>query len=306
MLRQESDSYRDLVARMDALDPIEELSLLLHPWWDEDRFMGFMICSYADESGDQRPGVYSVCGLIGKHAEFVELERQWRHALDDEGIPEFHAAKLENHLAPYGDLKFDFDRRSHLQRRFIGIITERALCGFNAFAEIKALQIHADRLRPFFSDSAVKPYTFTFRMFVEIAAIEIDEYKKPAPIAFVFDQQKEHEGKAKEIYDDLSRGERNWPLADRLGSISFQSRLEYVALQAADAWAYESRKHVADALYLKQPERWQFTMFKTARHRFGLNGYREEELLKLIARLERGEDVRPTPSSARPQSWPAL
>jgi len=257
--------------------------------------MGFMICSYADESGDQHPGVYSVCGLIAKLEDFVELERRWRKALNEQHLAEFHAAKIENHLRPFDDPSFDSDRRAFLQRTFIGLITEQPIWGFNAFVEIQALSKHADRLRPFVSD--VKPYTFSFRMLVEIMAIEVDDYIKRDPIAFVFDQQNEYEGRAKEIYDRLST-DGEWPLAYRLGSLSFQSRLIFVALQAADTWAYESRKHVADVLYLKHPERWQFSLFKNAA-RFNIKGYPEAELLKLIAKYEQGDDERPESSSVR-------
>jgi hypothetical protein len=253
--------------------------------------LGFMICSYSDESADQNPGVYSVCSLMGKLMNFVELERRWRAALDDEGIPEFHAAKLENHLPPYDDTSFDFDRRSHLQRRFIDIITGQEIWGYNSFVEIAALAKYKDRMRPFFDESGLKPYTFGFRMAVEVLAIEVDDYRRRDPIAFVFDQQKEHEGHAREIYDYLST-DGQWPLSYRLGSISFQSRLVYVALQAADVWAYESRKNVADSIYLKQPDRWQVQLFKDA-GRFNIQGFREGELLRQIDGWERGDNGRP-------------
>ena len=179
--------------------------------------MSFMICSYADESGDK--GIYSVCGLLGKLGDFVELGRRWRAALLKERLTEFHSAKLENHLAPYEDARFDRDRRDYLQRRFIGVITALPVWGFNAFVEVKALSAHESELKRFMSHT--EPYTLAFRMLIEIMALEIDDYKlRKEPIAFVFDQQKQYEGKAKEMYDYLAT-DGNWPLAHRLGSIGF-------------------------------------------------------------------------------------
>jgi hypothetical protein len=248
--------------------------------------MSFMICSYADESGDK--GIYSVCGLLGKLGDFVELGRRWRAALHQERLTEFHSAKLENHLAPYADASFDRDRRDYLQRKFTGVITGLPVWGFNAFVEIKALATHESELKPFMSHT--EPYTLAFRMLIEIMALEIDDYKlRNEPIAFVFDQQKQYEGKAKDMYDYLAT-DGNWPLAHRLGSIGFASRLDVVELQAADCWAYESRKYISDVTYSKLTERWQMTLFKNA-GRFNIQGYPEEQLQKLIARLRRGNEV---------------
>lgn len=281
MFREESNSYQDLVARIDALEPLECLSLLAHPWWAEERYMSFMICSYADESGDKQ--VYSVCGLLGKLSNFIDLGRSWRAALQAEGLTEFHAAKLENHWEPYDDTSvFTRDRIDYLQRKFIGLITSRRIWGFNAFVENAALKAHEAELLPFMPHLA--PYTFAFRMFVEIVALEIDDYKKKdEPIAFVFDQQKQYQGKAKEMYDELA-SEGEWPLAHRLGSLGFESRLTHVELQAADCWAYESRKRVSDVVYHNGTERWQMTLFRDA-GRFNIKGYPEKQLQDLIARL---------------------
>lgn len=257
--------------------------------------MSFMICSYADESGDKQ--VYSVCGLISKLEEFVELGRVWRQALTEEGLTEFHASKLENNLKPFDDLKrFHKDYRDHLQRKFIGLITSRPIWGFNAFVEHAALSAHETSLKRFMSHT--EPYTFSFRMFVEILAVEVDEYKlKNEPIAFIFDQQKEFEGKAKEMYDYLAT-DGQWPLSYRLGSISFESRLNFVELQAADVWAYESRKHVTDYHFKKHEERWQMTMFKDC-GRFNITGYPDAEMRQMIARMERGDVVRPESTTQR-------
>ncbi len=248
--------------------------------------MSFMICSYADESGDK--GVYSVSGLLGKLENFVELGRRWRASLLEEGIEEFHAAKLENHLAPYDHPSFGRERRDHIQRKFIGLITGLPIWGFNAFVEIKSLGAHESELQPFMSHT--EPYTMAFRMLIEIMAVEIDDYKlRNEPIAFVFDQQKQYEGKAKEMYDYLAT-DGNWPLAHRLGSIGFASRFDVVELQAADCWAYESRKYISDVTYSNFAERWQMSLFRES-GRYNIQGYPEEQLNNLIARLKRGDNV---------------
>lgn len=74
--------------------------------------------------------------------------------------------------------------------------------------------------------------------------------------------------------------------AHRLGGLYFDSRFRQIQLQAADVWAYESRKWVTDVLIKTLPdgERWQFKLLnETARHRIA--GFPEEKLDDLIAFL---------------------
>jgi hypothetical protein len=242
-----------------------------------------MICSYADESADSR--VYSVSALLGRLSTFVELGRQWRLALIDEDIGEIHAARLENRRSPYDRL--ERDQRDRLQRRFIGLITRLPIWGFHSFVELTAHKKYAVALRKQL-DGYDDPHLFAFRMAVEVMAIEIDDYRvKNEPIAFVFDQHQQHESKARELYDKLSLGD--WPLAHRLGSITFGSRATYVELQAADLWAYEARKNISDSVLQPHSERWQLTLFKEA-GRFNLQGYTENELPRMIERMEREAD----------------
>lgn len=239
-----------------------------------------MICSYADESADQR--VYSVSALLARLPTFVELGRRWRLALAAENIIELHAAQLENRLAPFAEL--ERDQRNRLQRRFIGLITALPVWGFHAFVELAAHKKHATTLRNYLGRYD-DPHLLTFRIAIESMAIEVDDYRiRNEPIAFVFDQHQQHENRARELYDKMALGD--WPLAHRLGSLSFGSRATYVELQAADLWAYEARKDISDSVLKPHPERWQLTLFKES-GRFNLQGYTEKELPNLIERMER-------------------
>jgi hypothetical protein len=120
----------------------------------------------------------------------------------------------------------------------------------------------------------------------------VDGYKvRDEPIAFVFDQQKQFEGRAKDLYERLSRRnwprgtDRKWPLAYRLGSIGFESRLRHVELQAADAWAYESRKYISESVLRDYPIRWQMQMFMDS-GRFNISGYQKEQILGVATAIE--------------------
>jgi hypothetical protein len=110
----------------------------------------------------------------------------------------------------------------------------------------------------------------------------------------VFDQHKELEGRAKRLYGSLinSKGD-GISYRHRLGSISFDSRLRQLSLQAADVWAYESRKHVTEVLIDERPDcqRWQFEILRQT-GRINISGFPPEALDRLAATmredLERG------------------
>ena len=119
----------------------------------------------------------------------------------------------------------------------------------------------------------------------------VSDYKvKDEPIAFVFDQQKQYEGRAKDLYGRLSMP-GNWPLAHRLGSITFESRLTAAELQAADAWAYESRKYVTEHVINGDLERWQWLLFKNA-GRFNISGHTKDTVPRTIERVREEQEIR--------------
>jgi len=100
----------------------------------------------------------------------VELGRRWRRALADEGLPEFHAAQMEFRRKPHDNI--DHDRKEFLQRKFIGLIAERDIWGFNHFVQIDALIAHESALKKHMTHT--EPHTFCFRMAVEILAVEVE------------------------------------------------------------------------------------------------------------------------------------
>jgi hypothetical protein len=82
-----------------------------------------------------------------------------------------------------------------------------------------------------------------FQHTVEAMRLRLDKERAPRnePIAFVFDQQKELQGRAKQLYDSLKYSKSGKiSYRHRLGSLSFDSRFCQVQLQAADVWAYEA------------------------------------------------------------------
>ncbi len=278
--------YRDLVARIDCLDRIEELSLLVHSPNDEG-LLAMMVVAYNDESGDTRS--YAVSGLIGALPTFVELSRLWQSKLDEYGLKEFHAAKCENRLPPFEN--YNRDERDLFQREFYSLIANSAVWGVCT----AIWQSAYDQRRPAFEQHRVKPegdfthpYFLAFQHNIEKMSLKMDEggFSPNERIAFVFDQHQELGGRAKLLYDSLS-GDVRTAHRHRLGSLTFASRSKYLELQAADVWAYESRKYVSDVLIDEQPDekRWQLELLRRGQ-RMSVFGFPESSLDKLLTWLE--------------------
>jgi len=258
------------------------MSLLAHSPKDEARVFAMMIAAYNDESGDKR--TFAVSGLIGILPEFVELERLWTLKLEEHCLPEFHAAKCEARLEPFN--AYEREQRDLFQRDFCGLIAARKIWGFCTAIWQAAYQERWGEFevhRVVSAGDFTHPYFLAFQHQIEWLCKQVDNggFAHNEPIAFVFDQQKEFEGRAKVLYDALLQAS-GIDYKHRLGNISFDSRFCQISLQAADVWAYESRKYVSDVLINKHPSgaRWQFEIFGKTK-RFGIRGFPPEQLDEL-------------------------
>ncbi len=240
----------------------DEVSRVVHSQDSQLRAFGMMTLARCDESADTRgqPFAYVVSGYLGWQVDFLELERKWRIALDREGIEEFHMAKLENRLPPYEHL--ERDQRDHLQRVFIKLIIEARIYGFACAIDLRNYNAIIDKIRVKRGDFA-HPYYLAFQHTVEEMALELEKPNVPKDecIAFAFDQQKEFEGNAKELYDSLSQSDFRY--ARRLGPLVFDSRKKILALQASDVLAYENLRYVREVHFGGQPERWQMKLLRS-------------------------------------------
>jgi hypothetical protein len=280
----ESSRYHDLLSRIDTLTSIEEVSLVVHPPNTDFRLFAMMVVSYNDESGDER--VFAVSGLLGLLPDWVELGRLWEMKLNEHHLPEFHAANCEQKLEPFDS--YMREQRDMFQREFYGLIAQSRVWGFCTAVWQSAYAARWPEFKGFRSGvegDFTHPYFLAFQHNIEAMSLRLDREGAPRnePIAFVFDQQKEYEGRAKQLYDSIknSAGEQI-TYRHRLGSISFDSRFCQLQLQAADSWAYESRKHVGDVLVDGKPDgqRWQFEIFR-GMNRINISGFPPESLDRL-------------------------
>ena len=243
------------------LSEFEKFSLLIHGFRGEHRFMGLMNIAYCDESADLRPPgpkVYAVSGYLGTALEWYELGRRWQSTLKAEGLTEtgFHMSKCEAGKEP--PYMMDRHLRDCLQRRFIDVIHQTPLLGYASVIELEYYDEIIDDIKRS-RKGFYKPYYLAFQATVEVMSMVLEDLGVPRDecIAFVFDQHQEHQSKAKKLYDSL-KCSKTLTYLHRLGSLTFDSRLCQLPLQAADIWAYESMRYIRDVRIKKGTARWQF------------------------------------------------
>ena len=243
------------------LSEFEQFSLLIHGFKGEHRFMGLMKIAYwmrAQMSGHRGLRFYAVSGYLGTAPDWYELGRRWQSALKAEGLATegFHMSKCEAKGPPYNMM--DRHVRDCLQRRFIDIIKDTPLLGYASAIELEYYDEIIDDIKSI-RKGFYKPYYLAFQATVERMSMVLEDAGLPRDecIAFVFDQHQEYQDKAKELYDSVKCSETLTYL-HRLGSLTFDSRLSQLQLQAADIWAYESMRYIRDVKIKGGSARWQF------------------------------------------------
>jgi len=276
----ESKSYVELSERLEALSRIEQLSVAMHSRADEHRQVALMF-AYCDESGDQR--IFAVCGLMGRLAEWREVGRLWRVELLAAKLDAFHAAHCEARRGAFEAM--ERDQRDHLQRRFYQIVAQHNLWGYCHGAFLQAFEANKELLAKYQRE---KPYYLMFQTLIERMALDMDAagLPKTEQITFIFDQQVQFQPIAGRIYQNLASGRATKiTYSHRLRGLAFISDDGVPELQAADVWAYESRKYLSDVIVNHRPDdRWQYKLLKDS-GRMRIDGCTADSVMRLAHQL---------------------
>lgn len=240
---------------------IQALADLVHPRSSRHKLLGIMeLRAYCDESGMHGdPQFFVVCGYVGRANEWIHLEDRWTNLLRRHQLAEFKASDCEH---GQGVFKGKSPReREELQRKFYSLITKFALHGAASsivMADYNALLPRLAKIRQ--TEKYTKsPYFIAFEHVLAALASIASNYPKKEQIAFIFDRQKQVQGRAKELYDLAIQhfDETTLSYYHRLGTLAFSSRLEVIPLQVADVLAYESYKYLVEHRFGSKERRWK-------------------------------------------------
>jgi Protein of unknown function (DUF3800) len=211
---------------------------------------------YADESGiHDKTGVSlgsevtAIAGYVARKRDWDIVTRRWKTALRKYKVEVFHMSGYWRHEPPYD--KWTDTKRKRFLRTLIRIARDNTWFAIGGMvptkdwneqlpAEIKGGGL-GGRL------SFDHPYHFCFQMFfarfMNVLTTEIDkrfeQQKFREKVAFVFEQQQQFEEIATagfHIIKDVVDPE------NRLSSLTFGSKEDYIPLQAADLLAFYARR----------------------------------------------------------------
>jgi len=209
-----------------------------------------MFKSYMDESGihDGAP-ICVVAGYIGGVAEWEQFELDWKAALDEYNVCQFHSKEFYGSRDPkYSD--WTHDKRDAFLNRLFDAISQRDVCLAGAAVDVPLFHSMNEHERRYVTGGIYKgrwvkpgapskPYFLPFQHCINIGGHRTPPGETLHP---VMSEQRQYQMNALDLY----RRTRELPLPfkDRLAErMVFRSPKSVVELQAADLAAYHTYQY---------------------------------------------------------------
>lgn len=248
------------------------------------------ITAYMDESGASSDSDF-VCigGLVAAGEAWEMLEYEWREALEEFEITDFHMKFYAHSSGQYKKWKGDQERRNEVYGRFMRLVYDAQAMPFGAVVPMVAWRKWSKTAQ----DAMRDPYFICLQYCIDAAAhrAELIGLPRDETIAAVFSRNRPFEAMAGNYWTGIKNAS---PWGDRLGNYIFDDAKRVGALQAADIVAYEIRKYHEDLIKRPGTEpRWGYQRILALSERImGLimiKYYGEEDLEKFGRWIE--EDV---------------
>jgi hypothetical protein len=208
-----------------------------------------MLHARADESYADSPRttkIYVVAGYVASCSQWWEFDRRWRKSMRILGIEDIgcHASKCATGAKPYNN--FTPQQRQEIQRRLVADVSESGIFGCVAVSDLTGWKSRREKFSKFLGKDQMKfnePHLLAHRQCVLLMFDKTGEATKE-PIAFVFDQNSDTGGRAREWYH-LTTKSSALPaeLTARMGPYEESDRMKVLGLQAADLLAYSAFRH---------------------------------------------------------------
>ncbi len=233
--------------------------------------------AYCDESGKHLEAkIFIMSGLVAPSTKWDRFSESWLSVLNKKGMKCFHATDCEN---GYGEFQnMSLAEREAIQECLINVIRRSGIHAISTAIKRVDYAGVAHRLR------TDKKYQSIYFLGFEAAVVHMLDRAGTSEVAFVFDRQKEYQGRAKELFDLMCR-HPTYRSASRLGSLVFEPKEKAIPLQASDLFAYESYRFAIDPPTRKP--RWQIRLLREMKPRPGIGYLTRPFLEKLASRMER-------------------
>jgi len=271
---------------------LEIAKLTCPPLFSGPRFLA-VIRAFCDESYDGKSRIYTIAGFLTRDKEWASLAKRWRNRCLQEGIKCYHSTDCEGGYKEFRQLskkqivELNADLITEiLNTQIVGLATSMVL---DDYRKVSASSENAKRIL------GSSPYFLTMQTFLVCACGKIRDnrdtrlrrlFGRPNyRVAFIFDQQEEFSGRAKQLYDQVKK--KNPNIAPCMGTLTYADRERFVPLQVADKLAYEAMKNMLNLKYDPQrKERVALTRLKAGKVVRALK-YLDEQILHRIVAVQK-------------------
>jgi len=240
-----------------------------------------MFSLYFDDSGthEESPVAVASC-YISTYDQWNALEGDWAEAKKEKPFGTFHMADA---LVGARDFRgWTWEERERLIRRLLTMIRLRARIGLTT----SVIKKHYDSLiTGKLRERCGKHYSFAVRKCLHDIAAWRSKFGITGPMQYVFDQMSEGKGEIMNILDEYITAGDGANLGLSQGGYSFQSKKNLVPLQAADALAHESLRHMKNCIISPNPQRHDHSddYMKELAEGYLITGYFDEGTLRTFA-----------------------
>lgn len=215
--------------------------------------------AFLDESGHHMPwpDIFTIAGYVSHISKWRRFEMEWKNVLLKSGIKCFHMSECAQRRGEFARFQNDELGRQELIRNLMKVIYRDPprFYGFACAVDMKAFYRLPDHIKQKFDGD---PFFMAFQFAIKQAAYMLENFEPPLPpsekLALVFDRKSGFEGRALELFN-IMKDRMELPYRDRLGSIAFGGKDQFVPLQAADIIAYETHRYLPMRRENKTP-RW--------------------------------------------------
>lgn len=208
-----------------------------------------IITAYLDESEDEnRPRnetVSAIGGFVGNTDNWRGFGADWRAVMDGHGLEgvTFHTVDFEGGFKePWKSLKKDKDRRESLLNGLLALFDKHKVCPYAVVLLVGEYDAMEDLAKRQWSE----PYKLCFDQAV-LKLIDLCEIRPGDRIRCVFDDNEKYRGWDREWYRHL-REEFPQYAHIFMEELEFTSRHKSPEMEAADLFAYETRKIVYNGM----------------------------------------------------------
>jgi hypothetical protein len=247
-----------------------------------------LLTAYFDETGTHKQArLTGLSGFIAPAQVWSEIEAAWDTRLKsdepDYRVATYHAVDCFHGTNEFKNLTYwNRTRRELLTADLAEILAAKGISAItSALLQADWDDVYAKLASDAFRARFPSAYHLCFEHCVQQAFSWSERFASGAPVAFVFAEQSEYQGRAQQILNAYQASSQR---GSKIASITFSSPRKLIPLQAADLMAYEMTKSVMQP-GVEYKHRWAIErLMKGARGLYG--GYYDRE--SLIGLLNRG------------------